>query len=144
MPTILLVDDEKILRTLVRIAFERRGHKVLDASSGRRAITIAQKHSGPIDLLVTELSLPRMSGLGLAASLAPERPEMRTLFLSRAPKSNELVSEAQATGAEVLAEPFEIGGLLDRADAALATQRRKPPARSADPDTAATRAGNGG
>ena len=87
MPTILLVDDEKILRTLVRVALERRGHQVIEAQTGRRASTLARRHQGPIDLLVAELTLPRMSGLALAESLAAERPEMGTLFLSRAPRS---------------------------------------------------------
>ncbi|MCP5118708.1 MAG: response regulator, partial [bacterium] len=65
MATILLVDDEKIIRTLVRVALEQHDYHVLEAGSGRRAIAVARKHSGPVDLLLAELSLPRMSGVEL-------------------------------------------------------------------------------
>lgn len=143
MPTILLVDDERIIRTLVRFALERRGYRVLDATTGRRALTLARRHHGPIDLLIAELTLPRMSGLALAATLGPERPEMRTLFLSRAPRSARAVQEARATGGAVLAEPFGIGDVLDLTARMLATRRRKPPASSPEESAPLTKTQEG-
>ena len=143
MPTILLVDDEKIIRTLVGVALKKHGYEVIEAGSGRRAITIARRQRGPIDLLLSELSLPRMSGLELAEALGPERPEMRTLFLSRVPHSDWLVEQARAAGKVVLKEPFRMHALVESIAEALATGQRKPPTRSAETVPALPKSGNG-
>ncbi|MCP5111743.1 MAG: response regulator [bacterium] len=138
--TVLLVDDEKIIRTLVRVALEKSGYEVIEASTGRRAITQSRKHSGPMDLLLAELSLPRMSGLELAGTLGPERPEMSAVFLSRVPKSSGLEEQARAAGHAVVREPFRMETLLARLAKTLAASRRKPPSRSPGAGAAASRA----
>lgn len=140
VPTVLLVDDEKIIRTLVRIALEKDNYSVLEAGTGQRAVTVSRKHPGPIDLLVAELSLPRMSGLDLAQKLGSERPEMHPLFLSRAPTSSRLEELARAGGHAVFKEPFTMAKLLAGLEKALRSGRRKPPSRSAGASSAATKA----
>jgi len=132
--TILLVDDEKILRTLVGFALRRQKHHVLEAASGRRAVTLARRHSGPIELLVAELSLPRMSGLALAGKLAAAFPAMKSLFLSRSPHSVRLEERARAEGNLVLREPFEIPELVAQVSSLLGIPAgaRKPPARTSE------------
>ncbi|MBI4401687.1 MAG: PAS domain S-box protein [Nitrospirae bacterium] len=80
--TILVVEDEGVVRTLIRKIIEQQGYTVLDAVSGPAAITIAAEQTGPIDLLVTDVVMPEMSGPELATLLTASRPDMKVLFLS--------------------------------------------------------------
>jgi two-component system, cell cycle sensor histidine kinase and response regulator CckA len=80
--TILLVEDEDIVRHLVRDTLRQAGYRVLDAANPTEARLLCATHDGPIDLLITDLVMPKESGRELAESLAPRRPEMRILFMS--------------------------------------------------------------
>jgi len=80
--TILLVEDEEMVRAVMRIIFQQKGYTVLEASRGEEALAVCERHPGSIDLLVTDVMMPRMSGCQLAARLAQIRPNMKVLFLS--------------------------------------------------------------
>jgi two-component system cell cycle sensor histidine kinase/response regulator CckA len=80
--TILLVEDQASLREMLREALELAGYRVLSAPDGEAAIRIARRHPGRLDLLATDIVMPRLDGCGLARRLAADRPEMRVLFLS--------------------------------------------------------------
>lgn len=80
--TILLVEDETDVRALARQFLDSRGYRVLEAKDGSEALTISGGHSGNIDLLVTDVVMPKMSGRELAEKLAPIRPHMRVLYVS--------------------------------------------------------------
>jgi PAS domain S-box-containing protein len=79
---ILLVEDEDELGDLVREVLEGHGYIVLQARHPADAVTMAERHPGPIHLLVTDVVMPEMSGPQLAASLASSRPAMRVLYMS--------------------------------------------------------------
>jgi hypothetical protein len=115
MARILLVDDETIVRTLVAVALRRGNHEVLEAASGTQALTLLRKAPGPVDLLVSELALPRMNGIELAARIAETHPETAALFLSRAPHAAMLERQAGERGCRVLRKPFEVAVLLGEA-----------------------------
>src|SRR5438270_322229 len=72
--TILLVEDEDAVRALVRHVLQMGGYTVLEAGHGREALKIAEGHPGPIDLLVTDLVMPEVSGGELASRLTALRP----------------------------------------------------------------------
>ncbi|HKP59305.1 MAG TPA: PAS domain S-box protein [Polyangiales bacterium] len=80
--TILLVEDEDQVRTLVRGVLRRHGYRVLDARTPAEAIGISSQHESPIDLLLTDVVMPQMSGHKLADVLLPQRPKMRVLYVS--------------------------------------------------------------
>ena len=80
--TVLLVEDEEILRKLLKNALEINGYKVLEAHDSQEAITLCEQYKEPIHLMLTDVVMPRMSGRELAQRLAPLRPEIKVLYMS--------------------------------------------------------------
>jgi CheY-like chemotaxis protein len=80
--TLLLVEDEAIVRHLVCEILRESGYTVLSAASGADALKITAAHSQPIDLLITDVVMPEMSGPELANTLRRARGEMRVLYMS--------------------------------------------------------------
>jgi two-component system, cell cycle sensor histidine kinase and response regulator CckA len=80
--TILLVEDEDVVRRIARTALERNGYRVMEASSGSVAVELARLHAREIDVLVTDVVMPGMSGRQLADTVCAETPGLRVLFMS--------------------------------------------------------------
>lgn len=80
--TILLAEDEDAVRALMRRTLEERGYRVIEAVGGEDAVRQSQGHDGKIDLLLTDVVMPRMSGFKLAKLIRQSRPETRTLYVS--------------------------------------------------------------
>ena len=80
--TVLLVEDEVIVRRMASEILTLSGYRVLEAQHGPEALEIASEHQGRIDLVLIDVIMPLMSGRELAARLQPERPDMRILYMS--------------------------------------------------------------
>jgi nitrogen-specific signal transduction histidine kinase/CheY-like chemotaxis protein len=80
--TVLLVEDEDMVRRMTREVLEGAGYRVLEASSGFEALRVSAGHDGNLDLLLTDVVMPGMSGRELSERLAPVRPTMKVLYMS--------------------------------------------------------------
>jgi len=77
-----VAEDEQMVRVLVRKVLEQAGYTVLLAGGGSEALQLAERHTGPIHLLVTDVVMPGMSGRELARQLVTKRAGTKVLFLS--------------------------------------------------------------
>ena len=80
--TILLVEDEQVVRDLVGQVLQTAGYAVLEATSGEQALQMSNAHRGPIHLLLADVVLPGLSGPEVAAQLVSTRPEMQVIYMS--------------------------------------------------------------
>jgi PAS domain S-box-containing protein len=80
--TILLVEDEDSIRLVARRVLQHAGYTVLEAESGPAALELYKRHTGPLDLVLTDLVMPGMSGIELAAELRKLNPALKFLFAS--------------------------------------------------------------
>jgi PAS domain S-box-containing protein len=80
--TVLVVEDEELVRNLVRYILQQEGYTVLEAADGLTALQLSERHRGPIHLLVADVLMPRMGGPELARRLLATRPTLPVLFLS--------------------------------------------------------------
>ncbi len=80
--TILLVEDEYAVRALCSRVLQAAGYRVLEAADGAQAVELARSHAGPIDLVVTDVVMPGISGRQAADAITGMRPEVRVLYMS--------------------------------------------------------------
>ena len=81
-PVILLAEDDVIVRNLVRLLLEHDGYQLLVGADGAEALALARSYVGVIDLLLTDIEMPRMNGLELSQQIIAERPGIRVLVMS--------------------------------------------------------------
>jgi len=109
--TVLIVEDEDQVRTLARTMLERRGYRILEARSGDEALRIAREFDGRIDLVLTDVVMPRMSGQELAEAISAERGGVRVLFMSGYTDNGIVHQGALAPGTPYIQKPFTSAGL---------------------------------
>jgi CheY-like chemotaxis protein len=121
--TILLVDDQSLLRSALRRTLVSFGHRVLEASSAAEAERIAAAHDGPIDLLLSDVLMPGCSGAELAERLKPRRSEIRVVLMSGLP-ADVLVSQGRIrSGDATLEKPFNQAALARAIEQAIERPR---------------------
>jgi PAS domain S-box-containing protein len=110
--TVLLTEDEQDVREIAREFLESGGYKVIEAKNGKEAIAIAAEHRGKIDLLVTDMVMPGMTGQELAVQLQREHPGVSVVFMSG--YSEHAATEMADADASVrlMTKPFSRGAIL--------------------------------
>jgi len=104
--TILVVEDAEPLRALTKEFLTASGYTVLEAANGDEAIQIAQSYAGSIDLLLTDVVMPRLGGKPLVEQMAQVRPHTRVLYMSGYPNDGIVQAGILANGVILLEKPF--------------------------------------
>ena len=118
--TVLVVDDEEDLREAMRRMLERRGFATLTAADPAEAEALCRDHSGAIDLLLTDLTLPGASGGELARTATSIRPDLRVLYVSGLPKDVAVGQGLVGEEAALVQKPFTSDRLAEAVRTALA------------------------
>jgi|HubBroStandDraft_6_1064221.scaffolds.fasta_scaffold27990_2 two-component system cell cycle sensor histidine kinase/response regulator CckA len=106
--TVLLVEDESSVRQLVRETLETRGYKVLEAENGETALQAAASHNGPIDILITDVVMPGISGQELSQKLCSLDPALKVLYLSGYTEDSIIHEGTLEAGTAFLQKPFTL------------------------------------
>lgn len=109
--TILLVEDQEMVRTLARRILTGLGYNVVEARDAGEAIHLARQREESIDLLLTDVVMPRMGGRELAATLLETRPSLKVLFMSGYTDDAVMHHGALEAGQGFLQKPFNPGSL---------------------------------
>jgi two-component system, cell cycle sensor histidine kinase and response regulator CckA len=109
--TVLLVEDESALRVLVAESLKRLGYTILQAGNGLEALAVADHHAGKIDVVVTDIVMPRMGGPELAKKLREKRDGVAVIFVSGYTEMAALENLDIGTDAILLNKPFSTEAL---------------------------------
>ena len=118
--TILVVDDEDLIRALVREALQMEGYQVLEASHPSEAMNISREFKATIDLLVSDVVMPGMNGRELADHLVAERPHLKLLFISGHSPTILTRTGVETVQGRFLQKPFSTSELVKSVRSALA------------------------
>ena len=119
---ILVVDDERAVRALIRSTLQNAGYSVITAACATEALQLYEDHQSAIQLLVTDVLMPGISGVELADHLLRSRPELPVLYVSGDCGAYQSVMR----GCNFLAKPFAPADLLARVHNMLETSSREP------------------
>jgi len=114
LETVLVVEDEGGIRSLMRRILQREGYQVLEAGDGEEALSVAGAHPETIHLLLTDVVMPRMNGRELAERLYPKRPGIKVLYVSGYTSDAVVRAATYPTGAGFLQKPFTLDALLGK------------------------------
>jgi two-component system cell cycle sensor histidine kinase/response regulator CckA len=112
--TILLVEDDEMVRTLVRETLQREGYKILDAPGPLEAKKISEQFKATIQLMITDVVMPKVSGRELAEQLTRRRPDMKVLYMSGYTDNAVLNSGILQKEVAFLQKPFTPGTLTEK------------------------------
>ncbi len=109
--TILLVEDDQLVRQIARRILQSHGYTVLEARNGNEALQILKQQRGPIDLMLTDLVMPGLNGRELASRLTSRYPEMKVLFMSGYADNGVMDKNMAGPGLVYIQKPFEAHAL---------------------------------
>jgi two-component system cell cycle sensor histidine kinase/response regulator CckA len=109
--TILVVEDNDMVRRLTQSLLQMQGYKVLAASNGQEALSAAEAGAAPIDLLLADVVMPDMNGPDLAVKLREKRPTLKVLFMSGYSDNAVEQHGVLEVDTDFIQKPFSVGGL---------------------------------
>jgi DNA-binding NtrC family response regulator len=111
--TVLLVEDDEIMRSLTRQLLQQHGYTVVEADDGKSALEWVESHPDPIDLVLTDVVMRRMSGPELVERLSASHPNLKVIYMSG--YTGELIAEREVLnrGITLLEKPFTRTALLN-------------------------------
>jgi DNA-binding response OmpR family regulator len=112
--TLLITDDEDHVRTLLCRLFQRAGHRALSAPNGRDALAFLADTGNPIDLLITDVSMPGVSGPELIREARRLRPGLKVICIS-----GRIKDPSVSEGIHYVPKPFTLTGLVEKVRAIL-------------------------
>jgi CheY-like chemotaxis protein len=117
--TVLVVEDEDAVRSLTCMVLEGRGYRVLRARNGAEGLRTAERHAGPIDLLITDVVMPVLGGREMAERLLARYPALKVLYVSGYTEDAVLCDGIRQAQALFLQKPFSPADLARKAREAL-------------------------
>jgi DNA-binding NtrC family response regulator len=117
--TILIVEDEELVRDVATRILTQHGYEVLVAASGDAASALIDGHPGKIELLLTDVVMPGLTGRELAEQVSETRPEIRVLYMSGYPESVIASQGVLDQGISFVSKPFNAADLLEHVRAVL-------------------------
>ena len=117
--TILVVDDDPPLRTLIRTILEKDGYYVIEARNGAEAVDVAHEHRTPIDLVLTDVVMPHMDGFELVERLRHVHPETEVLYMTGSRHKVPVRGGLKESGLAYLYKPFGADELRTRIEDVL-------------------------
>ena len=133
--TILLVEDEDSVRNFGSRALRRKGYSVLEANSGEAALEVIESYGGPIDLLITDVVMPRMDGTALAERIRHDRPDLKVLLISGYAEDTFRKRRDRPEATYFLPKPFSLADLAGKVKDVL---QAPPPTVAAPPPDSGT------
>jgi two-component system cell cycle sensor histidine kinase/response regulator CckA len=113
------VEDEAAVCSSLRRILSRQGYTVLEARNGASALQILDQASGPVDLVMTDLMMPEMTGLQLIPELRARLKDIKIIVMSGYDEKFAMQGESLPAGAGFLEKPFTVEGVLQTVRAAL-------------------------
>jgi two-component system, cell cycle sensor histidine kinase and response regulator CckA len=117
------VDDDEALRRLARLILMQQGFHVIEASDGAEALEVVSAYAEPVDLLLTDVIMPKVNGLVLAQRLLQERPGIRVLYMSGYVEKSILL--AKYSELILLQKPFTPVALIAAVRQVLASEEQQ-------------------
>lgn len=118
--TVLVVDDEEVVRLLVCRALTEAGYRVIEATHGSAALAVLEEDGRRVDLVVCDLVMPGLNGRDLARWLAAHNPSLPILFISGYPQPYLEAHDLYDPGIPMLRKPFLPSRLIESVEEALA------------------------
>jgi DNA-binding NtrC family response regulator len=121
---VLLIDDEQMVRKIVRKMLERNGHQVTEAENGR--LGLEQLKAGSFDLVITDIIMPEMEGVETLVTVREQYPDVKVIAMSGGGRTGNIdfLSAAEKLGASaILHKPFTLGSLTAAIETTFGAQK---------------------
>jgi len=119
--SVLLVEDDEQVRAFIRMLLTNNGYRVLEARTGAEGWALAEREGAAIDLLLSDMLLPELSGFDLAQKVLEKNPEMKVLFMTGYVEGDIVQRCMSDLGASFLDKPFQPNDLLSRVHEAISS-----------------------